>query len=162
MSVPVRAAPALAPTVNCVWPGPLPLVPDVIEIHGAWLLALHAQPAPVVTATGFPAPPPAPIDWFVGAIENAQVPPSWETVKVWLEILNVPVRAAPALALTTKLTTPSAVPAPPAVIPTHGTVLVADHGQPLRVRSVTVPEPPAAGTNTPGLLRLKVHSGGSG
>ena len=51
----------LAATVNATDPLPLPLAGDVIVIHGAWLVAVHAQPAFVVTAVLL-APPAAGIE----------------------------------------------------------------------------------------------------
>jgi len=56
--VPVRAAPAFAATANATVPLPLPVAPDVMVIHGALLLAVHAQPAVVVTSE-LPVPPAA-------------------------------------------------------------------------------------------------------
>ena len=49
--LPLRGVGAtLAATVNATDPLPLPLAGGVIVIHGAWLVAVHAQPAFVVTA----------------------------------------------------------------------------------------------------------------
>jgi hypothetical protein len=58
VSVPVRAGPMFAPTLNPTEPFPLPLAPDVTVIHTALLTALHRQPAGVDTATE-PASPDA-------------------------------------------------------------------------------------------------------
>jgi len=58
VSAPVRAAPAFAAAVNATVPLPLPVAPDVIVIHGALLLAVHRQPAVVVTFE-VPVPPDA-------------------------------------------------------------------------------------------------------
>ena len=69
VTVPVRAPDVFAATVNPTLPLPLPFAPEVTEIHEALLVAVHVQPAAVVTATGDPAPPSAPIDCDVGAIE---------------------------------------------------------------------------------------------
>ena len=64
--VPLRGvADVFAATVNAFDPLPLPLAGGVIVIHGAWLAAVHAQPAFVVTATLLP-PPAAGIDTDVG------------------------------------------------------------------------------------------------
>jgi len=64
--VPLRGvADAFSATVNAFDPLPLPLAGGVIVIHGAWLVAVHAQPAFVVTATLLP-PPAAGIDTDVG------------------------------------------------------------------------------------------------
>jgi hypothetical protein len=42
--VPARAAPVFAPTLNVTDPPALPLEPDVMVIHGARLMAVHAHP----------------------------------------------------------------------------------------------------------------------
>jgi hypothetical protein len=57
----------------------------------------------------------------------------------------VPVRAAPLLELTSKLTVPSPTPALPLVIVIHPTVLAAVHAQLLSVATVSRPLPPEAG-----------------
>jgi hypothetical protein len=44
MIVPVRAAPVFGLTLNVTDPPALPLDPDVIVIHGARLVAVHAHP----------------------------------------------------------------------------------------------------------------------
>ena len=56
VSVPLRAAPLFAATVNATVPLPLPDPPLAIDIHGAFADAVHEQPAAAVTAT---EPPPA-------------------------------------------------------------------------------------------------------
>jgi hypothetical protein len=61
--------PVVAATLNCTWPLPLPLVPEVIVTHGALLAAVHAHPSPAVTVT-VPAPPPGVTDWLCGEIEK--------------------------------------------------------------------------------------------
>jgi hypothetical protein len=75
VTVPVRAAPALADTFNITVPFPLPLAPDVIDSHGALLIAVHAQPAVVVTATLIPVAPAAGADWLVGVMLIVHAPP---------------------------------------------------------------------------------------
>jgi len=59
VSVPVRAAPELAATVKPTDPVPVPVAPEVTEIHDAPLVAVHRHALVVVTATGVPAPPAA-------------------------------------------------------------------------------------------------------
>jgi hypothetical protein len=73
VSVPVRAVPALAATVNVIDPLPLPLALEVTVIHGTLLTAVHAHPAAVVTVTGVPAPPVAAMFWFVISRAKLQV-----------------------------------------------------------------------------------------
>jgi hypothetical protein len=69
--VPVRCGPALAATEKFTAPPPEPLAPELIVIHAALLVAVHAHPVVVVTLT-LPAPPEAAKLWLVGLIENEQ------------------------------------------------------------------------------------------
>jgi hypothetical protein len=59
VTVPVRSAPVFAAIASCTVPLPDPLPPEVMPIHGAWLSALHEQPAAAVTPTDA-VPPPLP------------------------------------------------------------------------------------------------------
>ena len=68
VSVPLRAAPVLAVTLNSTDPLPLPIAPDVRLIHDALVAAVHPHPLLVDTATGLPAPAVAATDWLVGVI----------------------------------------------------------------------------------------------
>jgi hypothetical protein len=61
VSVPVRAAPVFGRTLKPTEPFPVPFAPDVIVSHDALLVAVHAHPVVVVTAT-VPAPPVAAVD----------------------------------------------------------------------------------------------------
>ena len=66
VSVPVRAVEEVfAATLNPALPEPNPDAPLVTVIHDALLPALHAQPAPAVTALA-PAPPADVNDWLFG------------------------------------------------------------------------------------------------
>ena len=94
--VPDRVPPVVEAAVYCTVPLPLPLAPEPIVIQGALLVAVHAQPAAVVTAT-LPVPPPAATVAAPGAIENAQ-PLSWLTVTVWPATVSVPERGPPLVA----------------------------------------------------------------
>ena len=70
VAVPVRAADdPFAATLIWTAPSPAPPAPALIVSHGAWLVAVHAQPPPAstVSETG---PPAAPIDWLVDDREN--------------------------------------------------------------------------------------------
>jgi hypothetical protein len=49
--VPERAGPELAATLKAAEPFPVPLPPEVTVTHAAPLLAVHAQPLAVDTAT---------------------------------------------------------------------------------------------------------------
>ena len=51
VTVPLRAPPVLAAMLTPTEPLPVPDAPDVTVIHGAPLVAVHAQAAVVVTAT---------------------------------------------------------------------------------------------------------------
>ena len=62
VSVPLRAAPVLAATLNSTDPLPLPLAPEVMLIQDALVDAVHVQPPVVDTDTGAPAPADATTD----------------------------------------------------------------------------------------------------
>jgi hypothetical protein len=68
VAVPVRALPVFAATLNPTDPFAVPVAPDVMAIHDSLLLAVHAQPAPAVTAT-VPVVAAAPTFCLEGAIE---------------------------------------------------------------------------------------------
>jgi hypothetical protein len=67
VSVPVRAAPVFAATLNATDALPVPLAPDVIVIQGEVVSAVHEQVAPVDTVM-VPVPPAPPTACAVGAI----------------------------------------------------------------------------------------------
>ena len=69
VNVPVRAAPVFTAALIDTLPFPLPLAPAVIDNHDTLLVAVHAQPVPVVTVTGPMAPPPATADSVVELTE---------------------------------------------------------------------------------------------
>jgi len=69
VTVPVRAAPALAATVNDTIPFAVPLDPDAIEIHATVLTAVHGQPVEAVTDTDIPAEPVDGTDTLDGVTE---------------------------------------------------------------------------------------------
>ena len=66
--VPERAGPAFAVTLKPTRPSPLPLDPDLMVIHAASLVLVHAQPAAAVTETSGPAPPTGPTEVLDGSI----------------------------------------------------------------------------------------------
>jgi len=136
VSVPARAAPALAPAVNATEPFPLPAAPDVTEIHAALLVDVHVHPAAVVTATDGPAPPPAATDALTGLMAYEQLA-AWVRVKVLPAIVTVPERAGPALAVTFMLTEPSPLPVDPDVMVIHPALLIAVHAQPAAAATLT-------------------------
>jgi hypothetical protein len=61
-----RAVPEFAAIVNATFPGPLPLTPSVIVIHGAPLALDQIHPAAVCTPT-LPDPPEFTALWKVGS-----------------------------------------------------------------------------------------------
>jgi hypothetical protein len=134
--VPFRgAAVVLGVPLNSTEPVPVPLAPDVTVSHVAVLVAVHGQDAEVVTVTALPAPPPAATAWLVGLIAYVQA--ICETVKVWPAIASVPLRGAVVLSVALNSTEPLPIPLAPDVIVSHGTLLVAVHGQCAAVVTVT-------------------------
>jgi hypothetical protein len=72
VSVPLRLdVVAFAAMVNATVPEPDPDAPDVIVIHDALLVAVHAHPAASVRVL-LPVPPEAAIDWDVGEMTGVQ------------------------------------------------------------------------------------------
>jgi hypothetical protein len=70
---------------------PVPVDPALIVIHGALLVAVHPQPAVIVTVTNpveLVAAALAPLAERVAAHDGA----AWKTVNVWPAIVSVPVR----------------------------------------------------------------------
>jgi hypothetical protein len=127
-------------------PLPVPLDPAVTVTQLASLVAVHAQPVIVVTAT-LPVPPAAAKACVDGEMLNAQLAPACVTVKLWPEIVNVALRAAEVVfAAALKVTVPLPVPLDPPVTVTQLAPLVAVHAQPVIVVTATLPVPPAAAT----------------
>jgi hypothetical protein len=78
--VPDRPPPVVAATLYCTVDVPVPLAPLVIDSQSAWLDALQAHPASVVTVT-LPVPPEDPNPCDSGLIVNAH-PCACDTVTV--------------------------------------------------------------------------------
>ena len=72
--VPERTGPFVEVTAKFTVPFPLPLPPDVIEIHEALLLAFQPQPAGAVTDTA-PLPPDGATDCDSGDIPKVHASP---------------------------------------------------------------------------------------
>ena len=72
-------------------PLPVPLLPAVMLIQAALVVAIHAQPAPAVTPT-LPLPALEINEAVVGVIAYVQGAPLCVTVNVWPAIVIVPVR----------------------------------------------------------------------
>src|SRR5437762_7396257 len=145
VSVPVRGAPLLGATMNSTEALPVPDAPELIVIQGAFETAVHAQLPAAVTAT-LPGPPASVIDCVVGAIEYVHDGAAADcvTVNACPAIVSVPVRAAPAFALTVNATVPLPLPEPPLAIAIQLAFGVAVHEQLASVVTVTVPEPPGS------------------
>ena len=93
VSVPPRAAPELAATLNATDPLPVPAAPEDTSMNGELLVAVHWQSTPWVTVTAIvPVPPLASKDWLVGLSPNVQAAADWEIVRLnWL-MVTVPER----------------------------------------------------------------------
>jgi hypothetical protein len=128
VSVALRSSPLFVAAVNDTTPLPEPELPPVIVSQEALLLAVHAHPDPAVTETGAPLPPAAGNVWLVGAMLYVHgVTPACVTLNGRPETDSVAVRESPVLAATLNTTAPGPSPVAPAVMETHGTVLVAVH-----------------------------------
>ena len=94
VSVPVRAlVVGFAVTLYVTVPLPLPLLPALIEIQDALLLAVQAQPVVAVTVT-VPLPPAAVAFAEGEEIVGIHGVPAWVTAKVAPAIVSVPLRDA--------------------------------------------------------------------
>ena len=147
--VPVRGAvPVFAATLKVTAPGPDPLLPAVMAIHEALLLAAHGQSADVVTAV-LPLPPAAAKARLVGDVLYEQLLPDCVAVYVFPAIVSVPVRvAAVRLVATMKATVPFPLPGPGLMTAIHATLLAASHSHAEGAVTVVLPNPPSA-TNHP-------------
>lgn len=158
VSVPVRAAPVLLAAVNVTDPLPVPVAPDVTVIHSTALVAVHWHVLPAETVTGVPAPPAALMFWLVGEIVAlhaggggggggaGMLTADCVTVGRWLATAIVPLRAAPSLRATVKLTVPVPVPVGDDVSAIQPTSTVAVHRHSLAVVMVSLPGPPSEPT----------------
>jgi hypothetical protein len=143
VSVAVRAVVVVfAAALKLTVPLAEPLVPPVTVTQLAPLVAVHAQPVVVVTAT-LPVPPAAATACVEAERLNAQFAPVCVTVKVFPAMVSVPVRDEVAVvAVTAKVTVPFAEPEPPPVTISHDTLLVALHAHPTPAVTPTAPLPP--------------------
>jgi hypothetical protein len=91
VSVPTRAAPALAAAVNVTLPLPSPGLPDVTVNHEAPLVDVHGHPVAALTCTD-PDPPEAGTDWLVGAMLMLQAGTPWLTCARTLLTMMSPCR----------------------------------------------------------------------
>ena len=154
VSVPVRAAPVLPATLNATDPLPVPMAPDVTVIHSAALAEVHWHVLAAETVTGVPAPPAALMFCPVGEIVAlhaggggaGMLTPDCVTIGRWLATAIVPLRAAPSLRATVKLTVPVPVPIADDVRAIQLTSTVAVHAHSLSVVMVNLPGPPSEPT----------------
>jgi hypothetical protein len=120
---------------------PVPLAPEVIVSQFAPLDAVHVQPD-VVETVAVPVPPPAPDVALVG-VTMYEHPVAWLIMNAWLPTLIEPLRAAPELAATTKLSVPLPLVPEPAATVIHEALGVAFHAQPLPDVTLVDPLPPS-------------------
>jgi hypothetical protein len=127
-----RGAPvALASTVNCTAPSPVPDAPAVTTIHGAELTAVQGQSGPAVTVTA-PAPPAAGIGCEVGVMATVQ-PDSWVIVAATPPIWTAPLRAGPVLDAIARSTAPLPLPDEGGLVVIHEAFDVAVQAHPAAV-----------------------------
>jgi hypothetical protein len=150
----------LAATLTRTWPDPEPLEPLEIVTHGALLLAVHRQPAPVVTDTDT-VPPLASMVWLAELSDTAHsaVPSAWSIVIVCPAIVAVPLRSGPMLGETVIFVVPVPLPPPPTV--SQSALLTAVHAHPLPAATWTVIVPPAASTDELAGDTAYVHGAGA-
>ena len=120
-------------------PGPVPLAPELIVIHDSLSVAVQAHPAPAVTVIDR-VPPPTPTTTGLGASEYVHVgaaAAACVTVNVCPAIVIVPLRSAPVLRATVKVTVPLLVPLAPPVTLIHVALLIAVQPQPAGAVTVT-------------------------
>jgi hypothetical protein len=171
VSAPLRAAPVFDATLNETEPLPVPLAPPATVIQAALDVAVHAQLAPVVTAT-VPLPPVESTFWLDGEIEKVHAggggggggggaAAACDTVNVWPAIVSVPLRAAPLFVATAKLTVPFPLPDAAPLIEIHEAFDAAVHAQPLPAVTATEPLPPLASTDWLLGAIAKLHGGGT-
>jgi hypothetical protein len=122
----------LAATVNLTWPLPVPELPAVMLIHGAVVVAVHAQLfADTVTEIELDPPAAAKLR-VVGEIENEHAgggAAAWAIVNVFPATVIVALRAGPAFAATRYSIEPSPLPDPPDVMVSQLASPVATHAQ---------------------------------
>jgi hypothetical protein len=142
--VPDRSPLVVDATLYCTAPTPVPLAPDVIVSQEALLVAVHAQPAAVVTSRR-PVPPLEGTPAEVGSIEYEQPLPC-VNVNVWPPIVTVPVRGPPLVPATASLTVPSPDPLAPDATVIQLAPLTAVQAHPGPAVTPTETSPPAAST----------------
>lgn len=144
VTVPLRAAPVLAPAFTVTAPLPVPDAPAVIDRKSLLLEALQLQPAPCVFATWKTTGPPSVGMLYTlkpGATVNTHpldTEPACVTVTGKPAMTSTAVRSAPALAVTCAMTVPLPLPGAPLVIVANGALLEAVQLQPAPCTFVTL------------------------
>ena len=140
--VPLRGAPRFARTVNDTDPDPVPEL--VVVIHGALEVAVHVQPADVLTLNDAVSATPFMVR-LLGERLKLQLPAVCVTVKVRPAMVSVPVREdVVELAWTLKPALPLPVPLAPDVTVMNEELLTAVQAHPVVVVTVDEPVPPPA------------------
>jgi hypothetical protein len=122
---------------------PDPVAPDWIDAHVTLLVAVHAQPVGAVTVTVC-CPPATPNTLDGGAIENVH-PETCVTLTTRPATVTDPERCGPVFAATVKPAVPDPEPLP-AVMETHGVVVLDVQAHPAPAVTLDVRAPPLAGT----------------
>ena len=132
VNVAVRTSPVFGVTLTATVPFPVPLAPEVIDSHDALVVADQVHSFIVATVNGPAAPPFDAIEAVVGFTEYEQNAglKSWLIETVCPAITSVPVRDAPLLAATLKVTVPLPLPLLRPVNEIHDALLLADHSHP--------------------------------
>jgi len=122
---------------------PIPLSPEVTVIHGALLVAIHAHPLPLLTATVPVAAADVANVTINGEIEKLHGVPGCVIVNVLPAMVSEPVLVAlPVFAATLYATFPLPVPAAPTPTVTHESLLMAVQLHPALAVTATLPLAP--------------------
>jgi len=116
-------------------------------IHAALLAAVHAHPAEEVTPT-LPEPPAPEKELSEGEMLYVQDRPACVRVKVFPAMVSIPVRElAPVFCAAEYVTVPLPVMLPDDVMVIQPALLAAVHAHPVPAVTLTLPDPPEAGTD---------------
>jgi hypothetical protein len=147
-TVAVRALPVFAATSIWTDPGPVPVAPVAIVIHGAPLTAVHAQEAATATTMGSPVPPLAPTECDVGETADPHDgTPGWLISATSPLMAMNPVRAAAVFAATVNVTVPGPTPLPDAIVIHRSSVAAAQAQAGEVLIDSGVPAPPFTATD---------------
>ena len=125
----------------------MPVAPVLTVSHVAGLVAVHVQPAVVVTVPDT-VPPVAVTDCAVGETAKAHVVPFWEIVMSCPATVRLPVRGVVAVfAAATYVTGPLPLPVAPDDRVNQAAPIEALQAQPELLATDTLPLPPDAATD---------------